>query len=144
MPHAHERQHTKQKRPKAPTFRSLHPKYAPYSPLFSLSRAFSPLPPSIPHLATLSPSETKKRGKAAASPPFLASGSTQFNPSPFNLHPKLNTSLNRIKPKFNPIQPFAHFVLSRISPRTTPNSLILNHSTLFRLFPTLYISFSCP
>ena len=105
---------------------------------------FSPLPPSIPHLATLSPSETKKRGKAATSPPFLASGSTKFNFSPFNLHPKLNTRLNRIKPKFNPLQPFAHFVLSRISPRITSNSLIFSHSTLFRFFPTLYISFSCP
>ena len=52
--------------------------------------------------------------------------------------------MNRIKPKFNPLQPFAHFVLSPISPQFTRNSLIYRHSTSFRFTLTLYISFSCP
>lgn len=65
IPRAHERQHTKQKHPKTPTFRSSRPQHVPYSPLFSPSRAFSPLPPSIPHLAPLAPSGTKKARKSS-------------------------------------------------------------------------------
>lgn len=86
----------------------------------------------------------KKRRKAATSPPFVALSSTKFNPTSFNLRLELNAPVNRIKPKFNPLQPFAHFVLSLIFSQSTRNSLIYRHSTSFTSTPTLYISFSCP
>ncbi len=118
--------------------------HTPQYPILSLSRAFSFLCPPIYHPTRQESPQTKERRKAATSPPFVALSSTKFNPTSFNLRLELNAPLNRIKPKFNPLQPFAHFVLSPISSQSTRNSLIYRHSTSFRLTPTLYISFSCP
>ena len=118
--------------------------HTPKFPILSPSRAFSFLCPPItaPHVRKAH--KRKKRRKAATSPPFVALSSTKFNPTSFNLRLELNAPLNRIKPKFNPLQPFAHFVLSPIFSQSTRNSLIYRHSPSFRLTPTLYISFSCP
>ena len=126
----------------------LHLSVAPHTPKFPIlspSRAFSFLcPPILPPHTSGKPTKRKERRKAATSPPFVALTSTKFNPTSFNLRLELNAPLNRIKPKFNPLQPFAHFVLSSISTQSTRNSLIYRPSPSFRLTPTLYISFSCP
>ena len=119
--------------------------HTPQFPILSPSRAFSFLcPPILPPLHVRKAHKRKKRRKAVTSPPFVALSSTKFNPTSFNLRLELNAPLNRIKPKFNPLQPFAHFVLSPISPQSTRNSLIYRRSTSFRFTLTLYISFSCP
>lgn len=73
-----------------------------------------------------------------------ALNSTKFNLASFKIRPRLNASLNRIKPKLNPIQPFAHFVLFSVLPPHSRNSLIHTSFPLFRFTPSLYISFSCP
>lgn len=118
--------------------------HTPQFPILSPSRAFSFLRPPIirPHVRKAH--KRKKRRKAATSPPFVALSSTKFNPTSLNLRLELNAPLNRFKPKFNPLQPFAHFVLSPIFSQSTRNSLIYRHSTSFTSTPTLYISFSCP
>lgn len=118
--------------------------YAPITHFKPLSRLFFPPPSNLPSNTSGKPTKRKERRKAATSPPFVALSSTKFNPTSFNLRLELNAPLNRIKPKFNPLQPFAHFVLSPIFSQSTRNSLIYRHSTSFRLTPTLYISFSCP
>ena len=130
--------------PKTPVLHLSVALHTPQFPILSPYRAFFPPPsnPTAPHVRKAH--KRKKRRKAATSPPFVALSSTKFNPTSFNLRLELNAPLNRIKPKFNPLQPFAHFVLSPISPQSTRNSLIYRHSTSFRLTPTLYISFSCP
>ena len=73
-----------------------------------------------------------------------ALNSTKLNRASFKIRPRLNASLNRIKPKLNPIQPFAHFVLSSVLPPHSRNSLIYTPFPLFRFIGSLYISFSCP
>ena len=131
--------------PKTPVLHLSVALHTPQFPILSPSRAFSFLcPPILPPLHVRKAHKRKKRRKAATSPPFVALTSTKFNPTSFNLRLELNAPLNRIKPKFNPLQPFAHFVLSPISPQSTRNSLIYRRSTSFRFNPTLYISFSCP
>ena len=118
--------------------------HTPQFPILSPSRAFSFLCPPITSPHVRKAHKRKERRKAATSPPFVALSSTKFNPTSFNLRLELNAPLNRIKPKFNPLQPFAHFVLSPIFSQSTRNSLIYRHSTSFGFNPTLYISFSCP
>ena len=134
--------------------------FPPLSRLFSLSPLQLPTaPPSHPQNAkneqrtphATSRTATKKARAATTATlasnifrPFQPPSSTNFNLSPFNLHPKLNTSLNRIKPKFNPLQPFAHFVFSALILQSAPNSFIYRCFTVFRFNSPLYISFSCP
>lgn len=131
--------------PKTPVLRLSVALHTPQFPILSpLSRLFFPLPSNLPPYTSGKPTKRKERRKAATSPPFVALSSTKFNPTSFNLRLELNAPLNRIKPKFNPLQPFAHFVLPPISTQSTRNSLIYRHSTSFRFNPTLYISFSCP
>ena len=116
----------------------------PLPPFKPFSRPFSLSPLHLPTAPRRNAHARKKRPKAAPSPPLPALNSTKLNRASFKIRPRLNASLNRIKPKLNPIQPFAHFVLSPISTQSTRNSLIYRHSTSFRFNPTLYISFSCP
>lgn len=118
--------------------------HTPQFPILSHSRAFSFLCPQSTTQHVRKAHKRKKRRKAATSPPFVALSSTKFNPTSFNLRLELNAPVNRIKPKFNPLQPFAHFVLSPIFSQSTRNSLIYRHSTSLSSTPTLYISFSCP
>lgn len=115
--------------------------FAPFKPF---SRPFSLSSPNCPPRPVETPTHEKKRPKAAPSPPLPALNSTQFNPASFKIRPRLNASLNRIKPKLNPIQPFAHFVLSSVLPPHSRNSLIYTPFPLFRFIGSLYISFSCP
>ena len=132
---------------------------AQYSPFSASLTSFLPLIPPTAHLAPLMPSKTQKRREQPPQPPspalyfdlfslqvppFQSPSSTYFNLSPFNLRPELNTPVNEIQPKFNPLQPFAHFVFSVFTSRTTSNSLIYTLFIVFRLTPSLYISFSCP
>ena len=109
------------RRPLFPLFFSLR---APSLPLFSLSPALSPSRPSLSTAPRRNAHKRKKRPKAAPSPPLPALNSTKFNLASFKIRPRLNASLNRIKPKLNPIQPFAHFVLSSVLPSHSRNSLI--------------------
>ena len=102
----------------------------------------APHPPQPPR-ATATPRH-KKGESSPHSHPRQQYNSTHFNLSPFNLHPKLNTPVNNPQPKFNPLQPFAHFVFSTLALTFTPNSFIYRHFIVFRLSPSLYISFSCP
>lgn len=130
------------RRPLFPLFFSLR---APSLPLFSLSPALSPSRPShLPTAPRRNAHKRKKRPKAAPSPPLPALNSTKLNRASFKIRPRLNASLNRIKPKLNPIQPFAHFVLSSVLPPHSRNSLIYTPFPLFRFIGSLYISFSCP
>lgn len=118
---------------------------APPLPLLSLSPVLSPSRPSIlPTAPRRNAHARKKRPKAAPSPPLPALNSTKLNRASFKIRPRLNASLNRIKPKLNPIQPFAHFVLSSVLPPHSRNSLIYTPFPLFRFIGSLYISFSCP
>lgn len=129
--------------PQTPVLRLSVALHTPQFPILSPSRAFSSaLQSTTPHIRKAH--KRRERRKAATSPPFVALSSTKFNPTSFNLRLELNAPVNRIKPKFNPLQPFAHFVLSPIFSQSTRNSLIYRHSTSFRFNPTLYISFSCP
>ena len=135
--------------PPRPLFLSL---YTPQCPILSPSRTFSSsrpsnYPPRHPHALT----NTKKARAATTATlasnifrPFQPLTSTKFNSPPFNLRPKLNASVNNPQPKFNPLQPFAHFVFSTLALTFTPNSFIYRHFIVFRLSPSLYISFSCP
>lgn len=131
--------------PKTPV---LHLSVAPHTPQFPIlspSRAFSFLRPPFYRPTRQESPQTKKATKSShLATFFVALSSTKFNPTSFNLRLELNAPLNRIKPKFNPLQPFAHFVLSPTSSQSTRNSLIYRHSTSFRFTPTMYISFSCP
>ena len=159
---------TPEKRPKTPlkppSRPSLRPHYSTPHPTFArfppLSRPFfrPPLqlptaPPSRPHSPKIkhrSPHappprpDTKKGESSPHSHPRQQYNSTHFNLSPFNLHPKLNTPVNNLQPKFNPLQPFAHFVFSTLTHTSTPNSLIYTLFLVFTLNTLLYISFSCP
>ncbi len=143
-----------------PSFSHLSPHICPFlAPL----APFLPSTPPTAHRATLTPSQpqnqsphppqpphapaTPRHKKGESSPhshPRQLHNSTNFNLSPFNLHPKLNASVNNLQPKFNPLQPFAHFVFSLVHPPTTRNSLIFRRFIVFRLNTSLYISFSCP
>ena len=139
-----------------PIFTALSTSNTPFSAPLA---PFLPLVPPTVHLAPLTPSQAQKRREQPPQPPspalcfdlfslpvppFQSPSSTYFNLSPFNLRPELNTPVNEIQPKFNPLQPFAHFVFFVFTSRTTSNSLIYTLFIVFRLTPSLYISFSCP
>lgn len=131
-----------------PPFHSFHHLFFPLRPAFApfkpFSRPFSLSPLHLPTAPRRNAHARKKRPKAAPSPPLPALNSTKLNRASFKIRPRLNASLNRIKPKLNPIQPFAHFVLSSVLPPHSRNSLIYTPFPLFRFIGSLYISFSCP
>lgn len=130
--------------PQTPVLHLSFSLHTPQFPILSHSRAFSFLCPPIYHPTRQESPQTKRATKSSHLATFVALSSTKFNPTSFNLRLELNAPVNRIKPKFNPLQPFAHFVLSPIFSQSTRNSLIYRHSTSLSSTPTLYISFSCP
>ena len=163
----HERRHTPKNAPNhlkttlptlsTPSLFHSSPHICPFSAPLA---PFLPSTPPTAHRTTLTPSQpqnqapqpsrataTPRHKKGESSPhshPRQQYNSTHFNLSPFNLHPKLNTPVNNLQPKFNPLQPFAHFVFSALTHTSTPNSLIYTLFLVFTLNTLLYISFSCP
>lgn len=141
-------QNSPKTRPRRPSFPSFRPRFLPTRPAFApfkpFSRPFSLSPLQLPTAPHRNAHTRKKRPKAAPSPPLPALNSTKLNRASFKIRPRLNASLNRIKPKLNPIQPFAHFVLFPVLPLYTRNFLIHTPFPLFRFTGSLYISFSCP
>ena len=118
--------------------------HTPQFPILSPSRAFSFLRPPICRPTRQESPQTKKATKSSHLATFRRSQFNQIQPHVVQSSPRIKRSTERIKPKFNPLQPFAHFVLSSIFSQSTRNSLIYRHSTSFRFTSTLYISFSCP
>ena len=127
------------KPPRPPSSATPRPHLPRFKPLQRPLSANLLHPPTVPLLAG-----TKKRREQPQKPPSPAINSTKFNYPPFNIHPYLNIPVNNLHPKFNPIQPFAHFVLHTNIHQTPHNSLIYTHSTIIIHNPPLYISFSRP